>query len=189
MLFLWYRVDSQSKSYIWPKLVKPELQSSRLYYFDNTFGMYGVFAGLCLSSNIIGVVIWTAIILSRSSLFRGVRCFSDFLTNFPDICALMRDAARWQTVVILLTPFELLFVSISQLLVLFRLLDFAAALNVDASATRRFQMVRKAAVWILVIGNAIGRDMQLMKNRTPSSQPSLVDMSETVEQCHGSTPY
>ena len=156
MLFLWYRVDSQSKSYIWPKLVKPELQSSRLYYFDNTFGMYGVFAGLCLSSNIIGVVIWTAIILSRSSLFRGVRCFSDFLTNFPDICALMRDAARWQTVVILLTPFELLFVSISQLLVLFRLLDFAAALNVDASATRRFQMVRKAAVWILVIGNAIG---------------------------------
>jgi hypothetical protein len=118
--------------------------------------MYGMFTGLCLSSNIIGAVIWTAMILSRSALFRGVRFFPDFLTKLPEISDLMRDAARWQTVVILLTPFELLFVSISQLLVLFRLLDFAAALNVDASATRRFQMARKAAVWILVIGNAIG---------------------------------
>jgi hypothetical protein len=41
------------------------------------------------------------------------------------------------------------------------------------------------ALW----GMTSHRDMQLMKNRTPSSQPSLVDMSETVEQCHGSTPY
>jgi hypothetical protein len=118
--------------------------------------MYGVFTGLCLSGNIIGAVIWTAMILSRSALFRGVRSFPDFLTKLPEISDLMRDAARWQTVVILLTPFELLFVSTSQLLVLFRLLDFAAALNVDVSATHGFQMARKAAVWILVIGNAIG---------------------------------
>jgi hypothetical protein len=122
--------------------------------------MYGWFTGSMFCSSCIGALIWFSMIQSRTHLFQAIKSapqFSDpqFLDMFKTTMSTISDSARWQIVVMLLSPLELLFTCIPMLHVLFRMLDFAAAHN-NAGTPRGWLLAQKITVSLLLIGNAIG---------------------------------
>jgi hypothetical protein len=122
--------------------------------------MYGWFAGLICVGSCVGVVNWLALLLSRTSFSQGIDALPGLSIQQPNATISsfsdeMANAARWQTVTNVLFPLELVFCTISKLLVLCRLIDFA---NPDANneASRRWQTAERFAVLVVLICNLIG---------------------------------
>jgi hypothetical protein len=120
--------------------------------------MYGWFTGLMFCSSCVGALIWFSMIQSRTPLFQAIKNLTDpqFMDMVQVTLTAFSDGARWQIAVMWLNPLELLFTCISMLLVLFRMLDFAAGYNNDYGTPRGWLLAQKVAVSLLVIGNSIG---------------------------------
>ena len=120
--------------------------------------MYGWFTGLLCCGSCIGAAAWAAFMQSRESLFVAYKLVpADPTFTNAAIFDMFARAARWQAALDLLSPAEFLCLSVAKLLVLYRMLDFAAPRDEQGvGISRRWLLARRAALSTVVAGNAIG---------------------------------
>ena len=151
MLFKWWQLGDEDRSRVWR--------------------LYGWFSGLTTCGSCIGIVSWVAYMQYTVNDFTA----SDLLRkNDPSFSNHLRFAeyARWKAAYLVTYAAEFLCLSASQLMVLDRMSEFAAA---RASDTARWAAAGRGVMAVVVLGNAVG----LAGNMAAAARMSAVYDSST----------
>ena len=151
MLFKWWQLGDEDRSRVWR--------------------LYGWFSGLTTCGSCIGIVSWVAFMQYTVNNFTA----SDLLrNNDPLFLNHLRFAeyARWNAAYLVTYAAEFLCLSASQLMVLDRMSEFAAA---RASDTARWAAAGRGVMAVVVLGNAVG----LAGNMAAAARMSAVYDSST----------
>ena len=134
MFYRWWQIDDEGRRRVWR--------------------LYGWFSGLMLCGSCFGVVTWVSRMIDRVIIFRGNELVST--SNNPTAIAeglsLWASSRHWIAVFYVSYAIDFLFLSVTRLLVLDRMLDFAAA-----GSMTKFRVVGgRIVVAAVLLGNATG---------------------------------